>query len=73
MNNLCNDPLLYDKLKSSSRKLITSRYEQKKVWNIILEEYKELENDLIYKNKIKKLYKRYLSFRLRQFNFSKYI
>lgn len=47
MNNLCNDPLLYNKLKSSSRALITSRYEQKKVWNNILEEYKQLEYQLI--------------------------
>jgi glycosyltransferase involved in cell wall biosynthesis len=47
MNNLCNNSLLYNKLKSSARELITSRYEQKKVWNHILEEYKQLENNLI--------------------------
>lgn len=46
MNNLCNNSLLYNKLKSSARELITSRYEQKKVWNHILEEYKQLENNL---------------------------
>lgn len=52
MNNLCNNSLLYNKLKSSSRELITSRYEQKKVWNYILEEYKQLENNLIKKDGI---------------------
>lgn len=72
MNNLCNDPLLYDKLKSSSRHLITSRYEQKKVWNIILEEYRELENDFNYKNEIK-LFKKYLPVKLRQINLSNYL
>jgi len=72
MNNLCIDPLLYDKLKSSSRHLITSRYEQKKVWNIILEEYRELENDFNYKNEIK-LFKKYLPVKLRQINLSNYL
>jgi glycosyltransferase involved in cell wall biosynthesis len=55
MNNLCNNSLLYNKLKSSSRELITSRYEQKKVWNYILEEYKQLENNLIKKDGINNL------------------
>jgi len=73
MNNLCNDPLLYNKLKSSSRNLITSRYEQKKVWNIILEEYRELQNDLFYKNEIKILNKKHLSVNLRQINLSNYL
>lgn len=55
MNNLYNNSLLYNKLKSSSRELITSRYEQKKVWNYILEEYKQLENNLIKKGGINNL------------------
>jgi glycosyltransferase involved in cell wall biosynthesis len=47
MYNMCNNPLLYKKLKDSARDLITSRFDQNNVWNCILEEYKILENNLI--------------------------
>jgi glycosyltransferase involved in cell wall biosynthesis len=46
MNSLCNNQTLYKKLQSSCRELITSRYDQKNVWNSILNEYKELEKNL---------------------------
>jgi glycosyltransferase involved in cell wall biosynthesis len=52
MNNLCNNPEFYNQLKNSCRELITSRYDQKKVWDCILNEYKELENEIINKKSI---------------------
>jgi len=73
MFKIFNNPLLYDKLKSSSRGLITSRFEQKKVWKTILDEYRELENDLIYNNELKTITKKYYPVNLRQINFSNYL
>jgi glycosyltransferase involved in cell wall biosynthesis len=73
MYKIFNNPLLYDKLKSSSRGLITSRFEQKKVWKTILDEYRELENDLIYNNELKTITKKYFPVNLRQINFSNYL
>ena len=73
MYKIFNNPLLYDKLKSSSRGLITSRFEQKKVWKTILDEYRELENDLIYNNELKTITKKYYPVNLRQINFSNYL
>jgi glycosyltransferase involved in cell wall biosynthesis len=42
MLKLINDPALYQHLKTNSRPMITSRYEQQVVWEALLEEYKEL-------------------------------
>jgi glycosyltransferase involved in cell wall biosynthesis len=53
MNKMCNNPILYNQLQSVSRELITSRYNQKNVWNCILAEYKQLEIDLNSKSEIK--------------------
>ena len=39
---LAEDKKLYSHLQSQSRKMITSRYEQKLVWEALLEEYKFL-------------------------------
>ena len=53
MNKMCNNPILYNQLQSVSRELITTRYNQKNVWNCILAEYKQLEIDLNSKSEIK--------------------
>lgn len=42
MNKLVYDKEYYDALKMNARNYITNRYEQKVVWNAILEEYKKL-------------------------------
>jgi glycosyltransferase involved in cell wall biosynthesis len=42
MLKLINDSALYQHLKTNSRPIITSRYEQQVVWEALLEEYKEL-------------------------------
>jgi glycosyltransferase involved in cell wall biosynthesis len=49
MCTLYNNPILYNKLRNASRDLITSRYDQINVWNCILQEYKQLEINLITK------------------------
>jgi glycosyltransferase involved in cell wall biosynthesis len=43
MELLLNDSDLRMKLKSNAREMITSRYEQKWVWEALLEEYRQLE------------------------------
>lgn len=40
---LKNNQFFFNTLKENAREMITSRYEQKLVWNAILEEYKSLE------------------------------
>ena len=42
MQRLVEDSYLYEQLKSQAREMITSRYEQKVVWEALLEEYKKL-------------------------------
>jgi glycosyltransferase involved in cell wall biosynthesis len=42
MIKLIKDQNLYEKLKSNSREMITLRYEQRLVWEAILEEYNQL-------------------------------
>lgn len=44
MKQVLEDQELYGHLKQNSRKKIVENYEQKVVWNAILEEYKSLEN-----------------------------
>lgn len=56
MNNMCNNSILYKNLQASSRDLITSRYDQKYVWNCILNEYKEHENKLIVRSEINDIF-----------------
>ena len=45
MIKLIEDTELYNSLKSNARKMITSRYEQKIVWQALLEEYRTLLNE----------------------------
>ncbi|GJH39755.1 glycosyl transferase [Capnocytophaga sp. HP1101] len=42
MEEILNNPLLYDQLKSNARTFITSRYEQQQVWEALLSEYTRL-------------------------------
>lgn len=46
MKELVENKVLYSKLKQNSRKRIVDNYEQKVVWNAILEEYKSLEQNV---------------------------
>jgi glycosyltransferase involved in cell wall biosynthesis len=46
MELLLTNSDLRTKLKSNAREMITSRYEQKMVWEALLEEYKSLEGEL---------------------------
>jgi glycosyltransferase involved in cell wall biosynthesis len=41
MKRLLDDTVLYNHMKSKSREMIVSRYEQKYLWNLILKEYEE--------------------------------
>ncbi|HEY8931265.1 MAG TPA: glycosyltransferase family 4 protein [Mucilaginibacter sp.] len=41
MQNLVDDDLLYSRLKANARKKILERYEQKKFWNLLLNEYNQ--------------------------------
>jgi glycosyltransferase involved in cell wall biosynthesis len=43
MELLIKDIALRNRLKSAAREMITSRYEQKIVWEALLEEYRQLE------------------------------
>ncbi len=52
MIKLMSDKELYTKLKSNSREMIVSRYEQKVVWKALLDEYKRLIDKLIVDNTI---------------------
>ena len=38
-----NDTVFFENLKKNAREMITSRYEQKIVWDAILEEYRNLQ------------------------------
>jgi glycosyltransferase involved in cell wall biosynthesis len=45
MLTLINDKCLYSKLKTNARRMILERYDQKKFWNLLLQEYQtELQN-----------------------------
>jgi len=46
MVKLMTDKELYSKLKKNAREMIVSRYEQKMVWNALLDEYKRLTKDV---------------------------
>lgn len=46
MKKMVEDNPLYQKLKANSRKRIVDNYEQKVVWNAILNEYKKLEENV---------------------------
>lgn len=46
MKTISENEELYHRLKINSRPMITSRYEQKVVWQSLLEEYKELESSV---------------------------
>lgn len=46
MQKMMDDPIYYKKLKANARPMIQSRYEQKVVWNAILEEYQDLLQSL---------------------------
>lgn len=46
MKEMIENRMLYNELKQNSRKRIVDNYEQKVVWNAILEEYKSLENNV---------------------------
>ncbi|WP_018675797.1 glycosyltransferase family 4 protein [Riemerella columbina] len=46
MEQLVNDNQLYNQLKSQSRKMIESRYQQRLVWNELLANYQELLNGI---------------------------
>lgn len=52
INKMIDDIDFYNTLQSNARQMITSRYEQKKVWDAILDEYKQKEIKLV-KPKIK--------------------
>ena len=43
MKKMIEDKVYYNQQKKNARTMIVSRYEQKLVWNTILEEYKKLE------------------------------
>src|SRR5690606_13135015 len=49
MEKMITDKPFYEKLKTNARAMIKSRYEQKVVWNALLEEYSSLIAE--YKNK----------------------
>lgn len=46
MKKILEDVIFYNHLKENSRKRIVDNYEQKVVWNAILEEYKSLEDNV---------------------------
>lgn len=46
MKEMIENKTLYNELKQNARKRIVDNYEQKVVWNAILEEYKSLENNV---------------------------
>lgn len=46
MERLYQDPVFYDALKANARTMVTSRYEQKVVWNALLNEYNNLKADV---------------------------
>ena len=46
MKKILEDVTFYNHLKENARKRIVDNYEQKVVWNAILEEYKSLENNV---------------------------
>ncbi len=46
MERLYQDPVFYDALKANARIMVTSRYEQKVVWNALLNEYNNLKADV---------------------------
>jgi hypothetical protein len=48
MELLIHDIDLRNRLKSNAREMITSRYEQKLVWEALLEEYKRLEKQILF-------------------------
>lgn len=43
MRQLCTDAALYAKMRANARDMIVSRYEQRLVWDALLNEYKNLE------------------------------
>ncbi len=46
MHKMIENKELYDSMKENAREIITSRYEQRKVWEALLEEYRNLEAKL---------------------------
>lgn len=46
MKKIVEEPLLYNKLKEQARKKIVENYEQKVVWDALLQEYKSLEKNV---------------------------
>ncbi|WP_379088263.1 glycosyltransferase family 4 protein [Pedobacter sp. UC225_65] len=46
MERLYQDPVFYSALKANARTMVTSRYEQKVVWNALLNEYNNLKADV---------------------------
>ena len=46
IGEMIENKTLYNELKQNARKRIVDNYEQKVVWNAILEEYKKLENNI---------------------------
>ena len=43
MKNISTDTKLYNKMKQNARPMIVSRYEQKVVWEAILNEYRTFD------------------------------
>ncbi|MEN2415083.1 glycosyltransferase family 4 protein [Flavobacterium mesophilum] len=46
MQKMIKDDFLREKMKKNARQMIVARYEQKKVWSLILEEYNKLVQDV---------------------------
>lgn len=49
MLSFIDNPFMVERMASNSRKLIVDRYEQRVVWNALLEEYRRLEKELLKK------------------------
>jgi len=47
MFSFIDNPVMVERMASNSRKLIVDRYEQRVVWNALLEEYRRLEKELL--------------------------
>lgn len=47
MLSFIDNPFMVERMASNSRKLIVDRYEQRVVWNALLEEYRRLEKELL--------------------------
>lgn len=52
MKSVLDNPVELYRMASNARQLIVNRYEQRTVWEAILDEYKELEENILKKNEV---------------------